>query len=318
MSPRHDDPRAASAALTYLAEPADPILGALLQVHTPGDVLAAITSGGVPSNVCPDEVRAAKLRLALTRWQARLAAIPPDAGLDEHEAQGIRLICPGDPGWPAQLDDLGAGRPYALWVRGTTDLRTICRQSVAVVGARAATAYGTHVCTEITTALSVCGWTIISGGAFGIDACAHRAALAAEGMTVAVLACGADVAHPREHSGLLDAVAVSGAVISELPPGTLPSRQRFLLRNRVVAAMASGTVVIEAALQSATLATARHAITVGRPVMAVPGPVTSAMSVACHALIRDQQATLATRAADILTCISLAVSRAQATACQRW
>jgi DNA processing protein len=294
--------------LTYITEPADPILGALLQVLAPGDVVAAIRSGATPAAAAHlDEAQVSRVRLVLSRWRVRLAIIPADAGLAACAARGIRLVCPGDPGWPAQLDDLGAARPYALWVRGTTDLQSCCQQSVAVVGARAATAYGTHVCTEITTALSVGGWTILSGGAYGIDACAHRAALAAGGSTVAVLACGPDVAYPREHSGLLDAVAVSGAVVSEWPPGALPTQQRFLLRNRLVAAMASGTVVVEAGRRSGTLSTARHAMALGRPLMAVRGPVTSTMSAGCHTLIRDQRAILVTSPADVLACLPSAL-----------
>jgi len=171
---------------------------------------------------------------------------------------------------------------------------------VAIVGARAATAYGTHVCTEIAGALAASGWTVVSGAAYGIDAAAHRAALAAGGTTIAVLACGPDVAYPRAHADLLDAIAAQGAVISEWPPGTAPGRWRFLLRNRVVAALAGGTVVIEAGARSGTISTARHAERLGRPLMAVPGPVTSPASAGCHQLIRDCSAVCVTSAADVI------------------
>jgi DNA processing protein len=296
------DDRVASAALTYLAEPADPLLGELLRVLAPAEILACIKSGAIPADVAdyltPQELTI--LRPAMDRWRARIPVIPADA-LARHAAQGIRLLCPGDPGWPSRLDDLGATRPYALWIRGTADLQSCCeRSAVAVIGARAATTYGAHIGAEIATALGEKGWTVVSGGAYGIDACAHRAAIAAGGRTIAVLACGPDIAYPRQHSDLFDAIAAQGAVISELPPGTLPARHRFLLRNRIIAALASGTVVIEAGMRSGTLNAARHAQELGRPLMAVPGPVTSAASAGCHTLIREQSAICVTSAADVI------------------
>ena len=233
----------------------------------------------------------------------RLAAIPAGTGLGSIEARGVHLLCPGDPGWPGQLDDLGQARPYALWVRGTADLRDLCRQSAAVVGSRAATAYGTHMCAEITAGLTASGFVIVSGGAYGIDATAHRAALACGGRTVAVLACGPDLAYPREHAGLLDDIASHGAVVSEYPPGTLPARHRFLARNRVIAALTRGTLVVEAARRSGTIVTALRASELGRPVLAVPGPVTSATSAGCHLLIRAGQAVLVTSAAEAASCL---------------
>ena len=205
------------------------------------------------------------------RWRAGgHTASRPGAALARHAAGGIRLICPGEPGWPPQLDDLGAARPCALWVRGAADLRASCEKSLAVVGARAATAYGRHAATSAARAGR--GWAIVSGGAYGIDAAAHHGALTAGGVTIAVLACGPDLPYPRAHAGLLADIAVRGAVISECPPGRQPSRRRFLARNRIIAALARGTVIIEAAERSGTLATARHASELGRPLMAVPGP----------------------------------------------
>ena len=247
-----------------------------------------------------DQAQAAGLRPALARWQSQLPRVPAGAALARHAAGGIRLICPGEPGWPPQLDDLGAARPYALWVRGAADLRASCEKSLAVAGARAATAYGKHAATCIAADLAGRGWAIVSGGAYGIDAAAHHGALTAGGVTIAVLACGPDVPYPRAHAGLLADIAVRGAVVSEYPPGRQPSRRRFLARNRIIAALARGTVIIEAAERSGTLATARHASDLARPLMAVPGPVTSAMSAGCNALIRDQRAACVTSAADII------------------
>jgi DNA processing protein len=230
----------ARATLTYLAEPADPLLGVLLRVLTPAGVLALIRSGSVRAHVTAelDHAQIAQLWPTLDRWRAQLPAIPPDGGLAAAERDGIQLVCPGDPGWPPGLDDLGAARPCALWVRGTADLRACCQKSVAIVGARAATAYGTHVATQIAADLASHGWAIISGAAYGIDAAAHGGALAVSGITIAVLACGPDIAYPREHRGLLTDIAADGALVSEYPPGRRPDRLRFLARNRIIAASA--------------------------------------------------------------------------------
>lgn len=296
--------RVARAMLTYLAEPADPLLGALLRVLTPAGVLALIRSGSVRAHVTAelDQAQVSRLWPMLDRWRARLPVIPADGGLAAAERDGIQLVCPGDPGWPPGLDDLGATRPCALWVRGTADLRACCQKSVAIVGARAATAYGTHVAAQIAADLASQGWAVISGAAYGIDAAAHGGALAVSGTTVAVLACGPDIAYPREHHGLLTDIAAHGALVSEYPPGRRPDRQRFLARNRLIAALAlSGTILVETAERGGTMATARHASDLRRPLMAVPGPVTSAMSAGCHALIREQRATLVTSAAEIIT-----------------
>jgi DNA processing protein len=195
---------------------------------------------------------------------------------------------------------LGLRRPYALWLRGEADLRYCCLRSVSIVGARAATAYGAHVGTEMAAALAERGWTVVSGGAYGIDSCAHRGALAADGVTIAVLACGVDVAYPAGHADLLTAIAAQGVLVSEWPPGRTPTRRRFLIRNRVIGALSRGTVVVEAGLRSGALNTARHARDLGRPLMAVPGPVTSAVSAGCHRVIREWAAVCVTSAADVV------------------
>ena len=302
MNP-HPGHRLACATLTYLAEPADPLLGRLLSVLTPAAVLASIRSAAIPARVTAglDQAQVTGVRRSLARWRAQLPAVSPDGGLAAAERDGIRLLCPGDPGWPPGLDDLGTARPYALWVRGTTDLAACCEKSLSVVGARAATACGTHAATELAAGLASRGWVIVSGAAYGVDAAAHHGALAGDGRTIAVLACGPDIPYPREHRGLLADIALRGAVISEYPPGSRPTRLRFLARNRIIAAVTTGTVVVEAAEHSGTMVTARRASDLGRPLMAVPGPVTSAMSAGCHALIREQQAVLVTSAADIIT-----------------
>ncbi|HEU5386660.1 MAG TPA: DNA-processing protein DprA [Streptosporangiaceae bacterium] len=316
-SPRPSgDVRLARAALTYLAEPGDPALGALLAVCDPAEVLAAIKADTPPevsqigSVSQPSQAsqisRASRAALgrALARWRVRLPKLPADAGIAAASRDGIRLVCPEDAEWPSALDQLGPARPYALWLRGNADLRFACARSVSVVGSRAATSYGTHVAGEIAADLGERGWAVVSGGAYGIDAAAHRGALAVEGVTIAVLACGVDYPYPAGHADLFAAICAQGLVVSEWPPGSRPARTRFLIRNRVIAALACGTVIVEAGERSGALNTARHAADLGKPLMAVPGPVTSAQSAGCHRIIREWCATCVTRAADIIEMLS--------------
>jgi DNA processing protein len=182
-----------------------------------------------------------------------------------------------------------------LWLRGQADLRYACLRSVSVVGSRAASAYGTHVATELAAGIAERGWNAVSGGAFGIDAAAHRGALAADGLTIAVLASGLRYGYPRGHHDLFQAIAGQGVLVSECPPDRAPTRPGFLIRNRIIAALSRGTVVVEAALRSGALNSAKHARELRRPVMAVPGPVTSEQSAGCHELIREWGALCVTR-----------------------
>jgi DNA processing protein len=223
------------------------------------------------------------------------------------EAARARLIVPGDDEWPADRLDWDhsqrAAPPLALFVRGAGDLAAMVEQSVAVVGARACTVYGTHVAGDLGLGLADRGWTLVSGGAYGIDGAAHRGALdSTGGGTLAVLACSVDVAYPRGHSGLLRQITDEGLLLSEHPPGCAPTRVRFLVRNRLIAALSVGTVVVEAAVRSGSLTTARQAGELGRHLMAVPGPVTSEMSTGCHQLLRGG-AVCVTSAADVLDCV---------------
>jgi len=295
----------ARAALTYLAEPADPALGALLGTYEPAEVLAAIKAGTLLAPG-PDDTPAHRraLEAAFGRWRIRLPWLPDDAGLADARRDGIRLVCPADPQWPGQLDELGPARPYALWLRGPADLRQACLRSVSMVGSRAATGYGAHVAGEIAADLGERGWTVVSGGAYGIDAAAHRGALAAEAVTIAVLACGVDYPYPAGHAALFADIAQQGLVISEWPPGRQPARLRFLVRNRTIAALSCGTAIVEAGERSGALNTARHAAQLGKPLMAVPGPVTSAQSAGCHRIIREWAATCVTCAGHIIEMLS--------------
>ncbi|MBX9386840.1 DNA-processing protein DprA [Streptomonospora halotolerans] len=294
---RSDD-ALARACLTAVANAGDPVMGALLDEHGAAAVWEALAAGRPPS--APPGVRTAAYEQRAARWAERAARVDPDSLLAESAELGCRLLVPGDPGWPTQLDDLHLHRPYALWVRGAHDLRHACLRSVAVVGARAASAYGRHVAADLAWGLAQRSWTVVSGGAYGIDSAAHRGGLAAGAPSVAVLACGLDLVYPRGNENLFADIAARGALVSEHPRGAVPSRHGFLIRNRIIAALTPGAVVVEAGLRSGALNTARHAHELNRTVMAVPGPVTSALSAGCHRLIRDSGATCVTSADDVM------------------
>ncbi|MEV4251729.1 DNA-processing protein DprA [Spirillospora sp. NPDC049652] len=299
--------RIARATLTALAEPGEPVLNQIIDRLGASGALAAIRSGRLPDEMAAgiaDGSMVARMTERLAHWRIRLSAAEPASDLLVAERLGVRLVCPGDPEWPTTLDDLGSRRPYALWLRGPSDLRHGCLRSVALVGARAASSYGQRIASEMASELGERGWTVVSGGAMGIDAAAHRGALAADGPTVAVLANGVDVPYPACNDGLFAELARRELLISESPPGTAPRRQRFLIRNRVIAALSRGTVVVEAGRRSGALSTAHWARKLGRVVMAVPGPVTSAASVGCHALLRDPPpALLVTRSEEVIEAV---------------
>lgn len=228
---------------------------------------------------------------------SRLRPVPTVAAAPE--VPGARLILIGDPEYPTQLTDLD-DPPLVLWVRGQVDLRLTAMRSVAVVGARAASAYGQRVAGQLGAQLAQQGWAVVSGAAFGIDAAAHRGALSVAGPTIAVLACGVDVAYPKAHDTMLAAIAEEGALVSELPPGAQPLRFRFLSRNRIIAALTRGTVVVEAAMRSGAVATANRAHDVGRPVMAVPGPVDVVSSAGTNRMLHDQSARAVRDGSDVV------------------
>ncbi|WP_205752158.1 DNA-processing protein DprA [Cryptosporangium phraense] len=246
--------------------------------------------------------------------QARLAGVDPweraEADLAAAARAGVRAITPVDPDWPAEaLSDLAplaeaeqidVAPPLCLWVRGPLNLARTFRRSVAIVGARAATAYGKHVAADLAYGLAGRGWVVVSGGAFGIDGAAHRGALNGQGATVAVLAGGVDVPYPLAHAAMLERIAEDGLLVSEVPLGESPQRHRFLSRNRLVAAFGAGLVVVEAGARSGTSVTAERAHQFGRVLMAVPGAVTSAQSVGTHRLIRDCGAVLVTSALEVI------------------
>ncbi|MER7663418.1 MULTISPECIES: DNA-processing protein DprA [unclassified Streptomyces] len=288
-----DDERIARAALTRVFEPGDEHGGRWLAEMGPLELLARLTTPG------PDDVPlpgASPRRVA--SYRIRAAAADPLRDLEAVASFGGRFICPGEGEWPTQLDDLGDARPVGLWIRGRPDLRKWALRSVAVVGARACTPYGAHMAAGLGSGLAERGWVVVSGAAFGVDGSAHRGALAAGGATVAVLACGVNVAYPRGHTELLGRIAEQGLVVGELPPSDHPTPSRFILRNRVIAALTRGTVVVEAEYRSGSLATARSAQRLGRHTMGVPGPATSGLSGGVHELLRGE-AVLVTDADEV-------------------
>ncbi len=274
--------RFARAAWSRVAEPGDPVANRLIREHGPAEALRVAASG---------------VGQKVERFLPRLEVLDVERDLEVGAKFSARIVCPGDPEWPQGLDDLVAP-PYCLWVRGPIDVASSCQRSAAVVGARSATAYGEMVATEMAAGLGERRFTIISGAAFGIDAAAHRGALATGATTIAVLAGGVERPYPSSHAALIARIVEMGAVISEVALGSAPTKTRFLQRNRMIATMSRGTVVVEAGLRSGSLNTARTAAEHGRVVVAVPGPVTSMMSAGCHEEIRSGMALLVTDAAE--------------------
>lgn len=299
---RRADEVFARIAWSGIAEPGDGVAGTLLAGLGAGTALeilvrasgaaelrSAVAAAGI-------DLDAGTARAAFGRWAPRLSRARVLQDIDQALRAGMRIVVPGDAFWPDALADLGAHQPLMLWLRGEASL--LRAPALSVVGARAATEYGTDVTAEIVTGVCGAGLTIVSGAAYGVDAVAHRAALAAGAPTVAVLAGGADHVYPAAHAPLLGRISRDGLVCAEMPPGSTPTRWRFLQRNRIIAALSGATLVTEAGMRSGTLNTAGHAASLGRTLGAVPGPVTSAASVGCHRLIREYGATLVTNASE--------------------
>ncbi|ACQ80761.1 DNA protecting protein DprA [Beutenbergia cavernae DSM 12333] len=290
------DPVLATVAWNRLAEPGDVAAARLLGALSPVAALSWLTDpvGGVPC--APEDPRG--WDRARARWEPRLIGLDPRRELATIRRFGGRVVLPSDPWWPAALADLAPYVPVCLWVRG--DPAVLAAPGLAIVGSRAASSYGVTVAADIAAGVASSGHVVISGGAYGIDAAAHRGALAVGGPTVAVLAGGLDRFYPPGNSDLLRAVGRDGALVAELPPGSSPSRPRFLLRNRLIAALAGATLVVEAAWRSGALNTARQASDLLRPIGAVPGSVSSAVSAGCHRMVREMAATLVTDVAEAL------------------
>jgi DNA processing protein len=301
--------RRARAWLSRAAEPGTIDVWRYVDRVGPVEAVRRIRSGRAPERIAglvgaraQQDESLADLRRA-ERCEARLVT-PEDDEWPALQLHALALAVSEEPHDPARQSErtLAPVPPVALWVRGAARLDELVDRSVAVVGSRASTAYGEHVAGELGHQLGERGWVVVSGGAYGIDAAAHRGALAAEAPTVAVLACGVDRPYPAGNGALFHRIAEVGLLVSEWPPGCAPLRHRFLVRNRLIAALTRGTVVVEAAARSGAQATATRARRLGREVLVVPGPVTSAMSVGCHELLRDREAgaTLVTSAAQVI------------------
>ncbi|MEN9751472.1 MAG: DNA-protecting protein DprA, partial [Actinomycetota bacterium] len=293
----------ACAAWSGLGEPGDRMVRTLTDSLGPFAALQAVATGSSPAELVgfisgdePESDLLDAMNEALGRWMPRLNQGEAIAHLERAKRIGAKLITDASPLWPAQLDDLGEHRPMALWLRGNIDTLEALSSSVAIVGARASTGYGEHVTMEIASNLVASGYCIVSGAAYGIDGMAHRATLANDGKTIAVLAGGIDRLYPSGHDALLHRIIETGAVITELPCGFAPTKWRFLQRNRLIAALSQATVVVEAGWRSGSLNTAHHALELNRPLGVVPGPVTSASSAGCHRLLRETPAVCVTTA----------------------
>ena len=276
--------RWARAAWSRVAEPGDRRAVALIEQLGAVDALAAVIED---RPWAPEPLR------------ARVAGVDLDEVVAFARRQGWRMVVPGDSEWPDGLDVLDAP-PIGLWVVGPVDLAEVAATSVAVVGARACTAYGMGVASQLGAGLPDAGYAVVSGAAFGIDRAAHAGALSVRGTTVAVLAGGLDRPYPVSNTALIGQIRAAGALVSEVAPGGAPTRSRFLQRTRLIATMTVGTIVVEAGLRSGSLHTAGQAADHGRPVGVVPGPVTSRVSAGCHQWVREGKAVLVTDVAEVL------------------
>jgi DNA processing protein len=311
--PKVDAERLSRAALARLLEPQDAAGLALVQICGAVDALRIATGQVAPGINLEHEITSllsdsgpatswSGMAASLKRWQPRIPDLAPERDLATMARFGGRLIIPSDELWPVQLADLGIQEPICLWWRGQEQPLPAADKCIALVGSRDSTSYGASVTGDIAYSLAQQGLTVVSGGAYGIDAHARRAALAGASAampTIAVMAGGVDRFYPSGNEELLRAVCNQGAVIAEVPPGSAPTRYRFLQRNRLIAAMSAVTVVVEARWRSGALNTAHHAETLGRAVGAVPGSVHSANSAGCHRLLRDGGAVCVTDAAEV-------------------
>ncbi|MEU4243088.1 DNA-processing protein DprA [Actinoplanes sp. NPDC026619] len=300
--------RIARAALTLLIEPGHRTVWSMVQQDGASTALDRLLAGDVP-----DPALRAVVTVRTASGDVRRFA---QIALRRAQRLGARLVMPGDSEWPAPVDDLaqlepGTDRvdhhsapPLCLWVLGDRSLSEAFTRSVAIVGARAATPYGNQVSADLAQDLASRGWTIVSGGAFGVDAAAHRGALAACGVTVAVLACGIDRPYPVGNSALFDQIIADGLLVSAWPPGTEPLRHRFSIRNWLTAT-SGGTILVEATARSGGVQMVSRALDLKRPAMVVPGPVTSVLSAGCHGVLRAHSAArLVTSAGEVITELS--------------
>lgn len=286
------DERTARIILATVSEPGDAVTGRMIRTVGATETVARAVADEVPVGPEGDT------------WQRRLApridATQVRRVLAETEGHGMRVLIPGDADWPASVNALGDHAPVALWAKGDTNLLAgPVWDRLTVTGARTSTGYGEHITTELVQSAAADARTVLSGGAHGIDGAAHRAALTFDGSTIAVLAGGLDRPYPAGHTELLGRVGGEGLLLSELPPGATPTRWRFLQRGRLLAALSGTVLIAEAGYRSGSLHTAARAIELGRPVGAIPGPLTSAASAGCHRLLREGLGSIITGYDDI-------------------
>lgn len=305
--------RIARAALSRLMEPQDIVGLALVKAVGALDALGIATGELSAGASVEREITALLSQDGTTptwtgmatsqrRWAPRVRDLAPERDLATMRRLGGRLVIPGDELWPGQLADLGLQEPLCLWWRGPERPIPSPRRIIAVVGSRDSTSYGASVAGDFAHGLAQRGYSVVSGGAYGIDAHAHRGALsggASDMPTIAVMAGGVDRFYPAGNEDLLRTVTHQGALIAEVPPGSAPTRYRFLQRNRLIAALASVTVVVEARWRSGALNTAHHAESIGRIVATVPGSIHSANSAGCHRLLRDGGAVCVTDVGEV-------------------
>ncbi len=288
------DERTARMVLSMIVDPDDAVTGRLLgELGTLELFRLAERDDAVPGLSTVD---AQVWRSQFQRSDTRTL----EQNVVEAERAGIGTLIPGDREWPSALDDLGDRRPYVLWTRGTTSfLARPLSDLVTITGARASTSYGEQVAGQLASDLASAERIIVAGGAYGIEGAAHRAALASGGDTIVVMANGVDRPYPMGHRELLERVADLGLMVSEVPPGAVPTRHRFIARTRLMAALSAATVVVEAGARSGSMAVARRAHELGRTVGAVPGPVTSATSVGPNLLLAQRLAHVVVHAGDL-------------------
>ena len=289
----------ARAAWTTIAEPSDVIAGRLTQALGAAPALRVAVRGDAATAVERAGIEPRAWQQALERWRPRLSPRLTAEALRGAHRHRLTLVAPTGEAWPNRLDDLGAHAPVALWVRGDPAALRPPRGAIAIVGARASSGYGEQIAAELAGDLALDGVTVVSGGAYGIDGSAHRAAVREGGVSVAVMAGGADRVYPAGHAHLLQRLVETGAVVSEVAPGGAPTKFRFLRRNRLIAALGDATIVVEAAARSGSLSTAGAAAELGRPLGAVPGSVLASTSAGCHRLLREYDAVCVTCADDV-------------------
>lgn len=288
-----EDARFARVMLAIASEPGDAVTGRLIRAVGPSETVRLameLTDADLSVRTDVDAWRQ-RLRSRLSEDHARQT-------METSDQLGMRILVPGDEGWPESMLRWHDHGPIALWVMGAVE-HLSAPSSVGLIGARAATGYGTYIAGELASGSVDAGDMVVSGGAYGIDAAAHRAALIAGGTTVAVLAGGLDRLYPAGNQQLLEQIAQTGTLVSELPPGASPTKHRFEQRGRLIAALSSAVVVVEAGYRSGALVTAAQAMEIGRKVGAVPGPITSAASAGCHRLMRDEIAEVVTGMDDV-------------------